>query len=180
MIPTLKTQRLILRGANASDKEGFISFLTSKRAQFAGGTDDKAKAADEFTDRTNPWSSRELGLFILTQKSDGRAIGHVGGFLPEGWPEIELGWSLWQDTDEGKGFAAESATAVLRYAFDVLGWSTGVSYIAPDNKRSITMAKRLGARLDEAAKRPEGLNCLVYRHIAAETADDDGSVEAYA
>ncbi len=179
-IPTLQTDRLILRGAIPADQEDFISFLMSERARYAGGTDDRGKAVLDFADMVDSWSSRALGLLIITLKSDGRAIGHVGGFYPDGWPEIEIGWSLWQGSDEGKGYAAESARAVRDYAFDILGWSTAVSYIAPDNKPSITLAERLGATLDENAVKPDGLTCLVYRHNAAVNSDDDGNMEAYA
>jgi RimJ/RimL family protein N-acetyltransferase len=116
----------------------------------------------------------------MVSKDNGAAIGHVGGLKPEGSPETELGWSIWRDEDEGKGFASEAATAVLDYAFNELGWKTATSYVAPDNKRSIKMIERLGARLDLGAAKPEGLTCLVYRHPHPAIIGGDGGMEAYA
>ena len=177
--PTLATARLSLRQPKASDQQGFVDFLMSTRAVHAGGTTDAAKAQGAFAAFRDSWSKRPLGLFTIERKSDGRAIGHVGGYLPDGWPEIELGWSLWRDEDEGQGYAQEAVTAARAYAFDVLGWETAVSYIAPDNKKSIALAGRLGAQLDDFAPKPKDVTCLVYRHLAVAESDDDGSVEAY-
>ncbi len=179
MIPTLETERLTLRRPYASDQNGFMTFLMSPRAVYAGGTDDRKKAESGFAALRDSWSKRPLGLFTIERKSDGRAIGHVGGYLPDGWPEIELGWSLWRDEDEGQGYAQEAVIAARSYAFDVLGWETAVSYIAPDNRKSIALAGRLGAQLDDFAPKPQNVTCLVYRHLAALENDDDGSVEAY-
>ena len=168
MAQILKTERLILRQPEADDYEAFAAFLMSERAIYAGGTQDKAEAKAEFQEMIEFWGESDLGTFTMTRKDDGLAIGHVGGLKPEGWPETEIGWSIWRDEDEGKGFASEAALAVLAYAFGDLGWKTAVSYVAPDNKRSIEMTERLGARLDLGAAKPEGLTCLVYRHPAPE------------
>ncbi len=167
-IPILETKRLILRAPVADDQEGFVSFLVSARAIYAGGTQDKEKAKAEFQEMIDFWNTAELGTLTMVRKDNGAAIGHVGALKPEGWPEIEIGWSIWRDEDEGKGFASEAATAVLAYAFNRLGWKTAASYVAPDNKRSIEMIERLGARLDLDAAKPAGLTCLVYRHPTPE------------
>ena len=66
---------------------------------------------------------------------------------------------------EGKGIAYEAAHAARQDAFTRLGWNTAVSYIAPENVRSIKLAERMGAVLDPKAKAPkEDEPCLVYRH----------------
>ncbi|NOR62052.1 MAG: GNAT family N-acetyltransferase [Rhodobacteraceae bacterium] len=167
-IPTLETERMILRAPVTDDQDGFAAFLMSERAVYAGGTQDKEKAIAEFQEMIDYWNTSALGTFTMERKDNGLAIGHVGGLKPEGWPEAELGWSIWRDEDEGKGFASEAAIAVLDYAFNHLGWKTAASYVAPDNKRSIEMTERLGARLDLDAAKPDGLTCLVYRHPAPE------------
>jgi RimJ/RimL family protein N-acetyltransferase len=46
-----------------------------------------------------------------------------------------------------------------------IGWQEVVSYIAPENHRSIALAERLGAALDKNAPQPKPEKpCLVYRH----------------
>ncbi|MEL7026999.1 MAG: GNAT family N-acetyltransferase, partial [Pseudomonadota bacterium] len=51
--------------------------------------------------------------------------------------------------------------------FTELGLSTLVSYIDPENARSIALAERLGAVRDDEAEKPED-NPLVYRHPTPE------------
>ena len=54
-------------------------------------------------------------------------------------------------------------------AYDVLGWPTAVSYVAPDNMRSRVLAERLGAVIDTQAASIGDPPCLVYRHPAPES-----------
>ena len=59
--------------------------------------------------------------------------------------------------------AAEAARAVLAHVFGTLGWTTAVSYISPQNARSIALAERLGAVRDAGAAGPAESD-LVFRH----------------
>lgn len=113
------------------------------------------------------WVLRGYGLFFVTLKGSDLAIGMAGPWFPEGWPEQEIGWSLFTDAAAGKGFAAEAARATLAHAFGPMGWKTAVGYIDPANASSIALAERLGAELDEAAATPDPADpTLVYRHPA--------------
>jgi len=64
---------------------------------------------------------------------------------------------------KAKGIATEAARSSLHHAFEVLGWATAVSYIAPGNDRSVRLAEKLGALRDRDAKGPTP-ETLVYRH----------------
>ncbi len=167
-IPTLETERLILRGPRRRDVDGFVEFFASDRAKYAGGSADTSKAWSEFAEMIGHWTLRGFGSYIITRKYSDRGIGHVGGLHPPNWPEREIGWSLWRAHDEGRGYATEAASAVIRHVYETLGWATAVSYIAPDNVASIAMAERLGATRDKSARTPTGLRCFVYRHPAPE------------
>ena len=68
-----------------------------------------------------------------------------GPWYPEGWPEPEIGWSIWDVAAEGKGLAFEGATAARRFAYDILGWTTAISLIVAGNDRSAALATRMGA-----------------------------------
>lgn len=53
------------------------------------------------------------------------------------------------------------------HAYHDHGWSTLVSYIDPENARSIALAKRLGCTLDAKARLPDlpdWEGTLIYRH----------------
>ena len=52
------------------------------------------------------------------------------------------------------------------FAFGTLGWTTLVSFIDPENNRSIALAERLGAACDDRIDHPDGGLTLVYRHPA--------------
>jgi RimJ/RimL family protein N-acetyltransferase len=98
----------------------------------------------------------------VEDRATGAYCGDVGLLHPAHYPEIELGWTLVAEA-EGRGIACEAAVAARDWAFGTLGLTTLVSYIGPENARSIRLAERLGAVRDDTAARPEPED-LVYRH----------------
>lgn len=164
MSVVLSTERLLLRHPEPGDAEGFIEFYGSKRAIYAGGTKIRDEAWRAFAGVLGHWQIRDFGLLAVTLHDSDRAIGLIGHWEPEGWPEREIGWTLWDAAMEGQGLAFEAAQAVQKHTFTKLNWSTAVSYIAPENARSIALAERLGAKRDSAASTPRDADCLVYRH----------------
>lgn len=166
--PVLETARLTLRAPAPQDWERWAAFAGTGRAQYVGGPFTRPLAWRAFCHITGMWAIRGFGNFVITEKGSDTAIGSTGPWLPEGWPERELGWSIWSPEAEGMGYAAEAATAARDHAYGALGWDTAVSYIDPDNARSIALAERLGAKLDLRAETPFEEPCLVYRHPAPE------------
>ncbi|NNF23888.1 MAG: GNAT family N-acetyltransferase [Rhodobacteraceae bacterium] len=168
-IPTLETERLILRAQRVEDFEPFAAFLGSERARHTGGpVTNRLQAWRGFAHVAGQWLLRGYSSFVMEAKATGEPIGLVGPWMPETWPEPEIGWSLWSAEAEGKGLAFEGARASLDYAFGALGWTTAVSYIERGNAGSIALAKRLGAVRDDAAAFPPDNEepPLVYRHNA--------------
>jgi RimJ/RimL family protein N-acetyltransferase len=169
--PVLQTERLTLRAPQAADFEGLAPFIMSDRARFVGGGADKdiGHAWRTLAILSGHWHLRGYGTFIAVSKASGQPIGSVGPWFPGDWPEQELGWTIWTEAAEGRGYAFEAVTAVRRHAYDALGWSTAVSYIDPENGRSQALARRLGCTLDTDAPRPERDNSIeVWRHPAPE------------
>lgn len=166
--PALTTERLTLRMPASRDWESFAAFKTGERSRMLGGPLDREKAWRAFGHVVGHWVLRGYGMFFVTLRGSDTAIGMTGPWFPEGWPEPELGWSMFGADHEGKGLAFEAAEAARRYAFQKLGWKTAVSYIDPANLRSIALAERLGAVAEPGAPRPAGADCLVYRHGTVE------------
>lgn len=163
--PVLTTGRLILRAPRRGDFEPWAAMATSERARHIGGPLDRALAWRALGHLTGHWVHRGFGMFVFAAKSEpDTPLGMAGPWFPEGWPEHEIGWTIWDPRAEGKGFAFEAATAAREHAFRDLGWQTAVSYIAPENARSIALAERLGATLDRDAACPGDTPCHVYRH----------------
>lgn len=143
-IPVIETERLRLRGPRVSDFETFAGFLGSPRAAFVGGTVPRVQAWRGFGHLTGHWALRGYSMFIIADKATDAPLGMSGPYFPEGWPEPEIGWSIWDEKAEGKGIAFEAATAARRWAYDALGWTTAISLIVAGNARSEALAARMG------------------------------------
>lgn len=107
------------------------------------------------------WQMRGYGHWAVEEKATGRMIGRLGFLNPEGWPGFEIGWTLARHA-WGKGYAIEGAQTALRYAFDNLDQPHVISLIAPGNMRSISVAERLGERLEGRTKLLDQWDVLIY------------------
>ncbi|OCX66972.1 GNAT family N-acetyltransferase [Thioclava sp. SK-1] len=167
--PVLETERLVLRAPAQKDWPLWRAFHQSDRSDFVrpGATFDEGQSWRSWAAVVGHWVMRGWGPFVVTQKASDRGVGLVGPWQPAGWPEAELLWTIWDAKDEGRGIMAEAASAARRYAFDVLGWPTAVSYIDEKNTRSAALAGRLGACADPEASVPAGKGQIVaWRHPA--------------
>ena len=178
-LPVLETPRLVLRRPGPADAEGFIGFLGSDRAVHLGGPMGRPEAWRVFATVLGHWELLGFGLWAVCPRGSDRAAAAVGLLRPEGWPEGEIAWHVLDPAAKGTGIAFEAAEAVRAQAYEVLGWPAAVSYIAPDNTRSIRLAERLGAAADADAAVPAGLACRAWRHPGPE-ALAEGGMEAYA
>jgi RimJ/RimL family protein N-acetyltransferase len=86
---------------------------------------------------------RGYGAWAVERKSDSAMVGRVGMINPEGWPGLEIGWTLGKAA-WGKGYATEAAAAALRYAFLTQPVDRLISNIDPENVASQAVANRLG------------------------------------
>ncbi|WBU65209.1 GNAT family N-acetyltransferase [Paracoccus aerodenitrificans] len=171
--PQLETERLILRAPVASDWPHWRDFAMTDRARFVGGGSDKTALVlwRGFGHVIGHWVLRGYGMFVLTEKDSNTPLGMAGMWFPEGWPEHEIGWTIWRPDAKGKGYASEAAIAARDFARKEHGWDDIVSYIVPKNDRSIALAKRLGAVQDPQATGPETEDpLLVFRHPKGDAA----------
>ena len=167
--PVLETDRLTLRAFGRQDIEDGVAFLQTERTRYMFGPMKSHETWNHMAGLIGHWAIRGFGLFAICLKGSDAAIGDAGLLMPEGYHEPELGWGVWSAEHEGKGIAHEAALAVRAHAYRDHGWSTLVSYIDPDNARSIALAKRLGCTLDPDAPLPDlpdWEGTLTYRHPA--------------
>lgn len=163
-VPPLETERLILRAPLPQDYPAFRDYYASQRSIYTGGPLGEREAWRGFAAEIGHWVMRGFGMRTITAKGADTPLGRCGIWYPGTWPEPEIGWTLYADS-EGKGIAHEAACAIRAHVFGTLGWETVVSYIDPENARSIALAERLGALRDElAARPPHACHALVYRH----------------
>ncbi|MEL7093698.1 MAG: GNAT family N-acetyltransferase [Pseudomonadota bacterium] len=176
-IPTIETERMILRAPRIEDAPIFRAFYRSERSQFVGGPhEDESDLNRAFGSIAGLWMLRGHSLLIGELKSaPGVAIGAFGTYEPLHWPEPELGWALYDAKYEGKGYVTEALRAIMPWAWDRVGTDTFVSFIDEGNEASVRVAKALGAVFDSETTAavnapgaifhdPDDVDVHVYRH----------------
>ena len=153
--PTLRTERLTLRGPAREDMGPYVAWSTaSPRLAAMGDLVTAGEAWRGFLLGVGHWRWHGYGFFTLRRHEDPAPLGRVGLL---GWEaDVELAWHLF-DAAEGRGYATEAARAVRGWAYDTHAVDRLVSYIDHRNARSQAVARRLGARTDgaRAAHDPE-------------------------
>ena len=162
-IPTLRTERLTLRAPKMSDLEAYIAFRASDRSRHVGGPFPAETAMPALGALAGHWVLRGFGRWIVADRQSDAALGIVGPYYPQEWPEPEIAWTLFGDA-EGRGIAFEAATAALDFAYGTLNWTRAISCVAPDNERSLALALRLGAKREDAFVHPVYGTLDIYRH----------------
>jgi RimJ/RimL family protein N-acetyltransferase len=165
--PVLVTERLCLRLPKLNDIPASFRFWSSDRSALMGGPWTMETLVAETKGLFAQWQKHGFSLFTVTRHGSDDGIGGIGPFFPDTHPEPELGWSLWDASDEGKGLAFEAAAAARDWFFATSAHKTAVSYTDPANHRSHRLCERLGAKVDPTAPHPYGDEpTLTYRHFA--------------
>ncbi len=162
-IPTLETERLILREWRANDLDRFAAFRADKHMTRFIRKLNRDESWAHICFYMGHWTMRGFGPWCLTRKDSGEQIGYCGPYFPHDWPEAEISWAIYSD-HQRQGFATEAAKASLRFAYEALHWKTAISLIADENSASIAVAKRIGAQ-EESAFTRRNIQCTIYRHL---------------
>jgi len=166
-IPVLETERLTQRVPGREDAQVLRDFYASDRSRFVGGPKTTEGAWRQLATEIGHWALRGYGRWIAVERETGRAVGLVGLWNPEGWPEPEVAWDLFEGF-EGRGYATEAARAARSHAYGPLGWTTAISLVNPANTASARVAERLGASPDGEVTHETYGTITIYRHPAPE------------
>jgi RimJ/RimL family protein N-acetyltransferase len=150
MEPTLETPRLLLRMLREADLDAYAAMLgDAEVARYLGDGRPltRPEAWRNLALMVGHWQLRGYGLWGVEERATGELVGRIGLWNPEGWPGLEVGWTL-RRASWGRGFATEGARVAVRYGFEVMRLPELISLIRPDNTRSIRVAERLGERFD--------------------------------
>jgi len=162
-VPIIITERLRLREPTLADWPRFAELMTSDRTRFMGGPFSIQSAWGTFCQGIALWRLSGVGALSMELAQTGDWIGQVEINQGPRFPEPELGWQIHIEA-EGKGYAFEASLAMRKWAVGTGMVDRLVSYIGPDNRRSIRLAQRLAATLDAHAE-PQDPGDLVYRHL---------------
>ena len=107
-----------------------------------------------------------VGMWLVRSLEDDHLIGRAGIEIRQidGEDQFELGYIIGKE-DRRKGYALEVCKAIEQYAFDVLPDTNKLNIIiSPDNKASINLAKKLGARA-ACSFTDNGLEYVLYECV---------------
>ncbi len=151
MIPTLETERLILRPYRLEDFETYVEMWADPDVvRFIGGKSfDREASWSRFLRQAGVWQNLGFGFFAIEEKVTGRFVGEAGfhdlkrNIDPSIEGTLEAGWGL-MPTGQGWGYATEAMAAAIAWAEGKFPGQRMTCIIDPDNLPSVRVAKRLG------------------------------------
>jgi RimJ/RimL family protein N-acetyltransferase len=161
--PVLETERLILRPFTEEDLDGYAAIMKEPEVTRFLGTGaplTRAQAWENLAVIIGHQALRGYTQGAVVEKASGRLLGRCGLWNPEGWPGLEVGWTLARDA-WGHGYATEAGAAWRDYAFQTLHAPELLSVIHPDNTGSIRVARRIGHHYQRDIE-ITGVRCLLY------------------
>jgi [ribosomal protein S5]-alanine N-acetyltransferase len=154
-VAVIETERLALRRL-AEDDAPFMLGLLNEPSFLRNIGDRGVRTLDEARAyiRQGAIASYEqhgFGLYLVTVKPAGEAAGICGLVRREGLDDVDVGFAFlppyW-----GKGYAAESAAAVVRYARDTVGLRRLVAITSPGNEPSARVLERIGLQYERMVR----------------------------
>jgi RimJ/RimL family protein N-acetyltransferase len=168
---TIATDRLLLRKPTASDVTPMMEVHQDPEVmRFLGPYPVTLTTAwRNVAMMVGHWEMLGYGSWVVMDRSTSEIVGRVGLWYPDGWPGVELGWTV-KRSRWGQGIATEASRAALQWAWANLQVDHIISMIHPENVASIRIAEKLG----ESFERSEVLNgseVLVYGIDRPQTRD---------
>ena len=104
--------------------------------------------------RNGPIASYEkhgFGLWLVETKESREPVGICGLLRRDVLPDVDIGYALlpqfWS-----RGYALESATAVLSYASETLGLKRVVAVVNANNQSSIRLLEKIGFAFEQMVR----------------------------
>lgn len=154
----LQTARLTLRWMSLDDAEFIVELLND--ASFLRFVGDKGVRTTEEAGRyilTGPIDSYErhgFGLWLVELSGTTTPIGICGLLKRETLSDVDIGFAFLPQY-RSKGYAYESAAAVMDYGRRVLGLRRIVAIANDDNADSIRVLEKIGMSFDRMIKLPD-------------------------
>lgn len=154
----LETERLILRRFTLDDTDFILDLLNQPSfIEFIGDKGVRTVEDARGYLRNGPIASYETNGFgmYLVELKDGQVPIGMCGLIQRDWlNDPDVGFAFLPEFGS-KGYAFESARAVLDHGRDVLGMKRVVAMTALDNAASIKLLGKLGFRFEEVIRFPE-------------------------
>lgn len=151
----IETNRLRLRRLSSDDAE-FILRLLNEPSFIQNIGDRGVRTIDDARAYIlkGPIASYEkfgFGLWLIEEKESAAAIGMCGLLKRDVLEDVDIGYALlpqyWS-----RGYALESASAVLQYAKDNLGSKRVLAVVNGNNQSSISLLEKLGFQYERMVR----------------------------
>jgi [ribosomal protein S5]-alanine N-acetyltransferase len=161
-IPSLETERLVLRAPEAADYPVYRDFFADAEAShFYGGPLDADRAWRVLATDLGHWALRGYGRWSVVERATGRMVGGCGLWWPEGYPRSELTWWI-TPAARRNGYALEASRAAVAYGYEVLGWGLVETHMNDENLAARKLAEKLGGILILRERFPDGLERDIF------------------
>ena len=145
----METAQLALREMTEDDVGFYLEMLTDPgfKANIADrGVRSEEDALTNLRDRVfTSYDVHGFGMYLVTRKSDGEAIGMAGLVKRDFLDNVDVGYAF-LPRGRGQGFATEAAAACVEFAGQEFGIRRLAAITAPENIPSIRVLEKLGFR----------------------------------
>jgi RimJ/RimL family protein N-acetyltransferase len=154
----LETDRLILRHLTVDDSEFILALLNDPSwLRFIG--DKGVKTLDDARDYilkslVAMYNRLGFGLYLTELKDEGIPVGICGLIKRDFLEDVDIGFAFLPKF-RGKGYAYESAFAVMAYGKRNFGLNRMVAITSPDNYSSARLLEKLGFNFERMVKPPD-------------------------
>ena len=153
----LETERLMLRQMRVEDAE-FIFELVNEAAFIRNIGDKGVRTLEDARDYilSGPVASYAkfgFGLYVVELKETGAAIGICGLLKRDSLEDVDIGFAF-LERFWSRGYAVESARAVMDFGQNELGSKRILAITNPDNLGSIKVLEKIGLRFEKMIRMP--------------------------
>ena len=164
--PIVETERLFLREIVESDASFINALLNTKSfIKFIGDrgvrSDDEARLFIRDRYRQS-YIEHGYGLYSVIHKADDIPIGVCGFVRRDTLPGPDIGFAFLPEY-EGKGYGNESASALMEYGRNTLGFENVYAITSLNNDASEKLLRKLGFDLEAVRDMPDGESLKVFK-----------------
>ena len=154
----LETDRLVIRHLTTDDTT-FILELLNEPSFIQNIGDRKVRTEEDarkylLNGPIESYDKNGFGLFMVELKNTSEPIGMCGLIKRDNLPDVDVGFAFlpkyWM-----KGYAYESASAVLKFAKESIGLKRILGIVNPENAASIHVLEKLGLKFESMVKMPQ-------------------------
>lgn len=153
----LETERAILREVTIDDAEFIIDLLNQPSfIKYIG--DRNVRTIDEARDYiesrfTESYKKFGFGMWAVELKNTQAPIGICGFVKRDSLPDADIGFAFLPQFEK-KGYAFESADAVMKYGRNVLNLQRVLAITSQDNESSRRLLEKIGFKFERLIAQP--------------------------